>query len=207
MARTRPGLTRDAILAAALGIIDENGIEACTMRAVAAELGVEAMSLYWHVPGKEALFDGVVERMLDEVAAESREEPTEWRPWMGAFGNICHSVLLRHPNAIHLIAGRPFGAHVAVGRMAETGLPTLEAAGFDPRSAIRALHTVTRFVLGFTLLEVSTPPIAVPSPAPASDSPTFADFLEAVSDEDQGELFRFGLEALLDGLEARLRRA
>jgi AcrR family transcriptional regulator len=189
---------------AALGIIDASGVEACTMRAVAANLGVEAMSLYWHVPGKEALLDGVVERMLGEVAGEHVEDPIEWRPRMQAFGHAYHTVLLRHPRAIHLIAGRPFGAYVAASRMAETGLPTLIAAGFDERSAIRAIRTVTRFVLGFTLLEVSTATNPPPVPEPSS---ALAHIIEAVGSDDQGALFRFGLDVLLDGLEARLRRA
>lgn len=204
MARTRPALTRDAILVAALAIIDESGIEACTMRAVAANLGVEAMSLYWHVPGKDALLDGVVERMLREVAAEHVEDPVEWRPRMNAFGHAYHAVLLRHPNAIHLIAGRPFGAYVAASRMAETGLPTLIAAGFDQRSAIRAIRTVTRFVLGFTLLEVST---ARNPPQVTEPSSALAEIIDAVATDDQAELFRFGLDAVIDGFEARLRRA
>lgn len=174
------------------------------MRAVAAHLGVEAMSLYWHVPGKEALLDGVVELMLGEVAAEHVDDRAGWRGRMEAFGNAYHVVLLRHPNAIHLIAGRPFGAYVAASRMAEAGLPTLIAAGFDQRSAIRAIRTVTRFILGFTVLEVNTarnpPPVAEPSSA-------LADILEAVASDDPAELFRFGLDALIDGFEARLSRA
>ena len=174
------------------------------MRAVAAHLGVEAMSLYWHVPGKEALLDGIVELMLGEVAAEHVEDPIEWRARMEAFGHAYHAVLLRHPNAIHLIAGRPFGAYVAASRMAETGLPTLVAAGFDQRSAIRAIRTVTRFVLGFTLLEVGTVQNPPPVPDPSS---ALAAIVEAVAGDDQAELFRFGLDSLIDGLEARLRRA
>lgn len=203
MARPRPGLTRDAILAAALGIIDESGLEACTMRAVAAELGVEAMSLYWHVPGKEALLDGIVERILGEVSVE-REEIRDWRTRVVSFGESFHSVLLRHPNALPLIAGRPFGAYVAAGRMAEAGIASLEQAGFDRRSAIRAARTILRFVIGFTLLEVGMQtPVATPLP----EAPALADIMESVATDDPTELFNFGLETMVDGLEARLRRA
>lgn len=204
MARTRPGLTRDAVLTAALGIIDESGLEGCTMRAVAAELGVEAMSLYWHVRGKEALLDGVVERMLGEVAAEHRDEHPDWRRLLEDFGHAYHRVLLRHPNAIHLISGRSVGAYIAASKMAETGLTTLEDGGFDRASAIRAVRTVTRFVLGFALLEVST---SAPQPLALSDAPALGDIVDAVLSDDQEELFRFGLDALIDGFEAKLRRA
>lgn len=204
VSRPRPALTRDAVLTAAMEIIDESGLEACTMRAVASSLGVEAMSLYWHVDGKEAIFDGIVEVILTEVANERLQDPEGWRSRMEAFGHAYHAVLLRHPNAIALIAGRPFGAYAAASRMAETGLPALIAAGFDRISAIRAVRTVSRFVLGFTLLEIgmtraTTTPIAEGSP--------IADIVEAVASDDPAELFRFGLETLVDGLEARLSRA
>lgn len=202
MARPRPGLTRDAILAAALGIIDGSGLDACTMRAVASELGVEAMSLYWHVPGKEALLDGVVDRILGEVAAE-REEIGDWRTRVVSFGDSYHKVLLRHPNALPLIAGRPFGAYAAAGRMAEGGIASLEQAGFDRRSAIRATRTISRFVIGFTLLEAST---TEPMPPPPPDAPGLAEILDAIATDDPGELFSFGLETMVDGFEARLRR-
>jgi TetR/AcrR family tetracycline transcriptional repressor len=201
--RPRPGLTRDAILGAAVGIIDESGLDACTMRAVAAELGVEAMSLYWHVPGKEALLDGIVDRILGEVAAE-REEVGDWRTRVASFGDSFHRVLLRHPNALPLIAGRPFGAYAAAGRMAEVGIASLEEAGFDRRSAIRAARTISRFVIGFTLLEAG---LKAPLSPPLPDAPALAEILDAVATEDPDELFRFGLETMVDGLEARLRRA
>ena len=202
MARTRPGLTRDAILAAALSLIDESGIESCTMRAVATELGVEAMSLYWHVPGKEALLDGIVGRILGEVAAE-RDEAGEWQERLASFGHSFRNVLLRHPNALPLIAGRPFSAYAAAGRMAETGMATLAAAGFDRTTAIRAVRTVSRFVIGFTLLEVG---MKDPTPPPVPDAPALNEILESVSSDDPTELFTFGLDTLVDGLEVRLRR-
>ena len=117
------------------------------MRAVAAELGVEAMSLYWHVPGKEALLDGVVERMLVEVAPEV-EHRDDWRDELyGLRATPTRGVLLRHPNAIPLLAGRPLGR--LRGRRARRGrrpLRTARGGRLRPRrrrSARRARSTGT----------------------------------------------------------------
>lgn len=202
MPRTRPGLSRDAVLAAALAIIDESGIDACTMRAVAAELGVEAMSLYWHLPNKEALLDGVVELMLREVEFE-RDMVDDWQGAFTSFGHSFRRVVLRHPNVVHLLASRPIGAYVAAGTMAEHGLALLERAGFPRPCAIRAVRTLSRFVAGSTLLEVGA---ALAPPAPR-DGPALCDLLDAVTLDDPAELFDYGLQALIAGIEVEHERA
>ena len=201
MSQARPRLNRDAVLTAALTIIDEGGLEACTMRAVAAELGVEAMSLYWHVPNKEALLDGVIELMLGEVEREHLQGG-DWSRSLGGFARTFRRVVLRHRNALPLLASRPLGAYASAGRMTERGIASLEAAGFDRTTAIRAARTVTRYVMGFTLAERRPGP----EPAPPSSSPALDELLAAVAEDDPEELFEFGLETLIAGL-ATLRPA
>lgn len=202
MGRTRPRLSRDAVLTAALTLIDEAGLDACTMRAVAAELGVEAMSLYWHVPGKDALLDGVVERVLAEVAAEM-DEPDDWRAGLEGFARTFREVTLRHPSTVVLMAARRLGAYAATRTITERGLARLEAAGFDRLTAIRAARSVARYVVGFMLAEAGRHD--APAPPPIS-SPAVDELLARVAGDEPGELFEFGLEIMLDGLEARLRR-
>lgn len=202
MARTRPGLTRDAILVAALRIIDESGLEACTMRAVAAELGVEAMSLYWHVPGKEALLDGVVELILREVEAE-QADAASWQDAFRVFGRTFRGVLLRHPNAVQLLVSRALGAYSAASASAARALALLGAAGFDRATSVRAVRSMVRFVVGSTLLEFGA---AQAPPAPRA-APELADLVEALHSEDPDALLTFGLETMIDGLELRLSRA
>lgn len=201
MSGSRPRLTRDAVLGAALAVIDDAGLEACTMRAVAGELGVEAMSLYWHVPGKEALLDGVVELVLAEVTAE-RGEGGDWRARTAAFAQTFREVILRHPNAVPLLARRALGAYAAAAQLAERGIVSLEEAGFDRATAIRATRTIARYVVGFTMAEAGSAPV----PEGAATPPLVEDLLARVVNDDPGELFSFGLETLLDGLEARLSR-
>ena len=84
-ARTaRDPLNRERVLAAALKVADAEGIPAVTMRRVASELGVEAMSLYYHVPGKEPLLDGLVEAMLAEIEAAIRGQEIADQDWRTA---------------------------------------------------------------------------------------------------------------------------
>lgn len=173
------------------------------MRAVAGDLGVEAMSLYWHVNGKEALLDGVVERLLAEV--DPAPSPAgDWRAGLDAFARDYRAVALRHARAVPLLASRAAAAYAAAGRMAAGGIAALEDAGFDRPTAIRAARTVARYVVGFTLAEAGG---AAPAPRPGDLPPALAELLDAVARDDPEELFTFGLETLLDGLEARLRRS
>ena len=77
---TREPLSRERVLAAAMAIADAEGIAAVTMRRLAAELGVEAMSLYYHLPGKDGLLDGLVEAVIAEIASPiGRTAPTSPR--------------------------------------------------------------------------------------------------------------------------------
>jgi AcrR family transcriptional regulator len=190
----RPRLNRDAVLRAAQAIIDERGLDACTMRAVAAELGVEAMSLYWHVPSKEALLDGVIELMLAEMDV-TYDGDGDWADALRTGARTFRRVVLRHRNALPLLASRPLPAYAAARRMSEEAIIALEGAGFDRPNAIRAARTVSRYVMGFTFAE------RLPGDAPASSaSPTLDELLKAVAGDGQEDLFEFGLETLLRGL-------
>jgi AcrR family transcriptional regulator len=203
---SRPRLSRGAILDAALGIIDEGGLDACTMRAVAAELGVEAMSLYWHVPGKEALLDGVVERMFS--GAPEFVHHDDWREELYGIAQALRGVLMLHPNAIPLLAGRALGSYAAAGAVVATTLGRLEQAGFERVTAIRASRTIYRYVIGYSLVESSVRAgPEVPAPLVNHEgSPVVGEFAEALANDPPADLFEYGLQTLLDGFEVALSR-
>ena len=203
MARNGPRLTRDAVLTAALAVIDESGLDACTMRSVASGLGVEAMSLYWHVPGKDALLDGVVEKILEEVQ-ESHESRDDWREWMSTFGLTFREVLLRHPNALLLLADRPLGAYAAASRLAGASIEIFERAGFDRRTAMDATRTFSRFVVGSAIFDVGT---RNPTSLSTPDAESVVQMMESVVSGDPVDLYAFGLLLMIAGLEAELARA
>jgi AcrR family transcriptional regulator len=203
-ARARPPLSRRRIVEAALRLIDERGLAACTMRALGAELGVEAMSLYRHVRGKEDLWDGVVDLLQEGLAGEA-PDPGDWRGVMRGFALRFRAVARAHPHAFPLLARRPASGYLAARGLAERGLRTLVEAGFTPEEAAAALRAVSRWVIGFALAESAASAAPAPEGALAgAGHPLLAGLLGSLAAEPPDELFLFGLDLLLDGLAARL---
>lgn len=204
-------LTRERILVAALRLIDERGLDELTMRALGAELGVEAMSIYKHVPSKGAVLDGVVELLLAELETE-RPSSSEWRAHLTDLARRFRAVSLAHPSAFPLLRRRSLSAYVVGRAMAEAALETMIAGGFTRDDAIAALRTVVRFTLGFALSDPHEdvasggpqPGAAVPG---ADEYPLVSALMRAVADpEGEERLFEFGLAAVIRGLDPVVRR-
>ncbi|MER6505487.1 TetR/AcrR family transcriptional regulator C-terminal domain-containing protein [Nonomuraea sp. NPDC001636] len=140
------GLTRQAILRAALALADREGLKALSMRRIGQELGVEAMSLYQHVDSKDALLDGLVEQVVTQ-AAPLLAEAASWQEALREYAHALLRALLAHPNVVPLVVSRPA---ITPGnlRLMEEGLRVLRAAGLPPERALDMLYAVTGFVVG-----------------------------------------------------------
>jgi AcrR family transcriptional regulator len=150
----RAPLRRDRVLDAALMLADARGLEAVSMRELARALGVEAMSLYKHVSSKDALLDGLAERVLAEMWVP---EPTlDWRPALRGRAISSRSVLLRHPWAALLIESRVHPGPARL-RLHDATLGALRRAGFPVELAYRAYLTLDSYVIGFVQQELSWP--------------------------------------------------
>jgi AcrR family transcriptional regulator len=101
----RAGLSREQVLDAALDLIGREGAAALSMRRLGAELGVEAMTLYHYLPNKDALLDGIVERVTAQ--AETRFGDGPWDRTLTEYARSLRATLLRHPGAAALVATRP----------------------------------------------------------------------------------------------------
>jgi TetR/AcrR family tetracycline transcriptional repressor len=141
--RERP-LTRDELLDAALGIVDSEGLAALTMRRLAAAVGVEAMSLYYHVPHKEALLDGTVERMRSEMRLPETA-PDDWADALEAIFVEYRRVLAAHPNMLPLAARR-------TDRAGASGLQYLIDQGVAPDDAVELYQSLVAFTVGYSVL-------------------------------------------------------
>lgn len=220
----REPLSRERVLATAAGLADAAGLPALTMRRLAAELGVEAMSLYHHLPGKDGLLDGLVETVLAEIDAAVAEidagpdqAAADWRTILRRRFLAARAVMLRHPWAPVLIGrGRsiPFGVYAYYEKI----LATLVDAGFSYRIAHRALHAFGSMPLGF-VQELFSPGPSEGSPdadaeaelaALAEALPHLAGMVAAELHDatdptlgwcDSQVEFQFTLDLLLDGLE------
>ncbi len=201
MSTDREPLSRERVVEAALAVIDRSGIQGCSMRAVAGELGVEAMSLYHHVPGgKDEMLDGVV-AMVQTEFVEATDLTGDWRADMGAFSREYRAALSRHPNVVAMIAARPAVAYRSSTVLVGALFSAMEDAGFAREDALRAVRVVSRWTIGFTLGEASA--LEDGEQADEFDEPLLVEVFTDIS-RGEDDVFEFGLEALLDGLEARI---
>ena len=187
------GLSRERVLEAAVALVDRDGLDALTMRALAVDLSVEAMSLYRYVTSKEDLLDGIHERILAEVAVPQLDG--HWREALRELAQAFRRVLEAHPNALLVFATRPAMAPSSL-ELVERVLRLLVQAGFGTE-ALHAFQAGISFVVGQTLWRFGSM---------NPDEQKRLAKLAKVRSLDPDEEFEYGLDALLLGLEAKLRR-
>lgn len=199
---SRGQLSRVKVLRAAIDLVDELGLGALSMRRLGERLGVEAMSLYRYVKGKEDLLNGVHGAILEEM--DQPPPGGNWQHRLRKMANSFRLVLSRHPHALPLFASRP--AVTSSSRKAvEASLAVLEKAGFTPVEQVHAFHTIVGFVVGTAFLHFGLDDDAyVDDALQASEYPRLN---RAISETFNIEKeFAFGLDALLDGLQTRARK-
>jgi TetR/AcrR family transcriptional regulator, tetracycline repressor protein len=157
-AGTKAGLSREQVFDAALDYVDTHGLPALSMRKLGAALGVEAMTLYHYVPNKDALLDGLVDRVMELAFADLDEPgPGSWVPWMRRFAHALRAALVDHPGVLPLAATRPVNSPDAL-RMSERWLAGMRAAGVPLGRAMDVVNVVATFTIGHTLAEVGRTP-------------------------------------------------
>ena len=150
----RPRLSTERVLAAAVALADREGPEALTVRRLADDLQVHATSLYNHVPSKEAILDGVVERLLAE--ADLPADVETWQSWVRAMADAMRGLARAHPGAFYVLTRRA-ADNPAAFRFSEVGLAAFERGGFGLRHAAQAVQAVSLAVLGLALNECPPP--------------------------------------------------
>ena len=210
--RRRTPLTRDRILDAAIELADRDGLGAVTMRALGQHLGVEAMSLYKHVPDKDAVLVGIADRVAAEFDLPDRD--TDWRTALRASYLVAFAVLRRHAWAGPLLESTPEPGPARLAYL-DAVIGVLRGAGFSLPDVAHAFGALDSHLYGFTMQVASWP-------FDAQDMPDVAaEMVETMSADQYPNLvamgslfattgqgipidFTFGLDLLLDGLERRL---
>ena len=207
----RVPLSRDRVLQAAIRIADEDGIDALSMRRLARELGVEAMSLYNHVANKDEILGGIVDIVADEV--EMPPNRGNWKAEVRTSAISAHDAFLRHRWACPLMmrTSSPIPSRML---WMEWLLRTLREAGLSPNLTHHAYHALDSHITGFTLWQVSFPfetreellDLAEDflGQIPADEYPYVIEHAKehlAAPDPDEPNEFEFGLDLILDGLE------
>ncbi|GAA1933983.1 TetR/AcrR family transcriptional regulator C-terminal domain-containing protein [Kitasatospora viridis] len=209
-------LTREAIARAARRVLEQEGIAGLSMRKVAAELDVKAASLYWHVRNKEELLDLLADELLADAEAPPREGP--WRDQFREYCVIYRQHLHGIRDSAKVVCGR-FVLGPNILRLLEEQLDRLREAGFSPEDAALATYTLSAYVQGVVLQE--TAPLAAAETTgtsrgeiaaaagaelralPPDRYPNLTELADVISGPAMEARFRYGLERVLDGLEAR----
>jgi AcrR family transcriptional regulator len=221
-AARRP-LSRQRVMRAAVDLADREGVAAVSMRRIGQELGVEAMSLYNHVAGKDALLDAMVEHVAAEVnaAVADLDSPDPARDWQGALrarALAARTVMLRHKWVPSVLETRTTMS-LDVVRYFDGVVGILRAGGFSHDLTHHSLHALGSRVLGFTQ-ELFDPGDAAADDASeemlaamAAEVPHLVEMLAEVAHDDGPDAtlgwcddqteFEFGLDVVLDGLERR----
>ena len=213
--KARRPLSRERVLRAALAFADERGLEELSMRKLAHELGVEAMSLYNHVENKDDIVNGMIGLVVGEIDAPSSDG--DWKTALRKSAISAHEALTRHRWAasIWMTSGSSGGDRM---RHAEAALRCLREAGFSKDLTYHAFHVWQGYALGFTLQELNFPhdreslkgmAARFLREFPTEEYPYLAEHIEQHVDPPHAEhhgAFEFGLDLILDSLE-RLRDA
>lgn len=213
MPRGKSSLSREQILAAALQLVDQAGTANLTMRTLADKLGVGTMSLYYHLPDKTALLDGVLEQTLNSIELLTAKADCCWVEQVRRFALGFRQVGLEHPNVLPLLLTRRFRSTGAL-RPFEAILRTLREAGFSTEDTLYAYRTLIGYTVGSIWADL-TGPFTEPHDAtraeiaqrfmalPTSDFPHLSEIATYIAQTDAESEFRYGLELILKGLQAR----
>jgi AcrR family transcriptional regulator len=214
--KRRVPLNRERVLRAAIALADQGGFESLTMRKLAKELGVEAMSLYNHVANKDDLLDGMVDLVFAEIEPPATD--IDWKTAMRRRAISTREVLARHRWAIGMMEGR--GSHGPANlRLHDAVLGCLRAAGFSLEATVHAYSVQDAYIYGFALQERDMSPETADDFA-AEAQRQMRDYREVLADYphlvevvgghvaeagyDYATEFLFGLDLILDALD-RLR--
>jgi AcrR family transcriptional regulator len=228
----RPRLTREQIAATALAIADAEGIEAATMRRVAADLGVGTMSLYHYVASKAELMALMLDAIMAEQLVPAEDLPAgDWRAALTALAHAGRAMLRRHPWVLsgpHTAGGGAGGPHAL--RHLEQSLAAVASTGLPPEDRLDLIGSVDDYVAGFVLktdlepgLE-SVPEEAAPEVsayldrelaaggyphiiALLGDGDRWAALRRLGTAHDRDHRFELGLRRLLDGAAAQIARS
>jgi TetR/AcrR family tetracycline transcriptional repressor len=202
-------LDRQRIVAEAVALLDAEGLDGVTTRKLAARLGVQSPTLYWHLPNKAALVTAIAEAILDQQFGDmSPPEPDErWQDWLIGLAERLRRALLAHPDGARIISASQLSLKMAA--ISELAMSTLVSRGIPLRQARVIVLTVERFTVGHVLEEQAPRPDA--EALKDFDMATFAEqhptVVAAIADyfrpgRTVDDLFRDCLEVVIAGATA-----
>ena len=228
--RRREPISREAIVTAAVELLDREGLAALSMRRLAEELGTGAASLYWHVGSKDGLLDLVLDHVIGEAQVPD-PDPRHWQEQLKDVARAQRAATLRHPYIVRISIGRiPMGPNAL--RYSERVLAILRAGGLPPRLAVQGFLLLIAAVNGFTLDETGVEDSAGQDPGaggqltdparlqeaanmardyiaslPAEHFPTMVSLADEFAFAGRDERFEMLIDIFVDGLARRAAAA
>jgi AcrR family transcriptional regulator len=213
----RDPVSRERALRVAMDVADGGGIGELTMRRLAEELGVEAMSLYHHVPNKDAILDGMVDLVFGEVELPPRD--VDWKTAMRQRAAAMRAVLLRHRWALGLMESRRAPGPATLAHH-DAVLGCLRGGGFSIELTAHAYALLDAYIYGFVHTELNLPFQTTEETQEVAKEifdqlppGAFPHLVELATQHVMkpgyafGDEFAFGLELILDGLEREKKKA
>ena len=210
--RPRTPLSTSRVLAGAVALADKIGIESFTIRKLATELDVKPMTIYHHVASKEAILDGMVDIVFSEI--DQPPTNTDWKTAMRQRALSARAALARHPWATPLMESRTAPGAVTL-RHHDAVIGCFRRGGFTIAMTAHAYALIDSYIYGFALQEANLPATggqemadlaeAIIEPLPAGEYPYLMELTaEHVLQPgyEFGDEFEFGLDLILDGLDA-----
>jgi AcrR family transcriptional regulator len=211
--RRRDPLTQEAIVDAALAVLDADGLDLLSMRHVGRTLNTTAAALYWHVGSKDGLLDLIFDRVIGEQEVPD-PEPERWQEQIKQVARSMRTTIVGHRDIVRLSIGRlPLGPNAL--RYADRVLAILRAGGLAPALAVAGHHLLFSVVIGFCIDETGEggqPPEDPPgedmaraylASLPAEQFPHVVELADHIAASDADERFELLLDIYVDGLAQR----
>lgn len=203
--RKRQRLSPDAITEAAIGLADAEGLEAVSIRRVAAELDARAMSLYDHFASKRELLDSMTDEVVGEMLV-SRPLPETWREAVATTARMMYAAYARHPWAI-LVAAERIDPGPNAAKIAKQMARALTTLPLEHGDVWQAQGIVNDYVIGYSFRTVGTVDPeemeAAIAPTDVVEFPELAALPDNLRNRSSIERFELGLQTVLDGVERR----
>lgn len=199
--RAQGALTRSAVVRAAIAVADSDGLDAVSIRRVAADLGARPMSLYTHIASKDDLLDLMANDVIAEVLVPE-PLPERWRDALAGIARYSYATYVAHPWVLEAFSRRPrIGPNVL--RHAEQSATAVAALELDVRAARTVLGIIDDYTIGHAIRAISLDHVPQLPDVDPAEFPQLARLPPAAADQPLDDTFEIGLDVVLDGVERR----
>jgi TetR/AcrR family tetracycline transcriptional repressor len=202
-------IEKEQIIRTAIHILDRDGLEGVTLRRLATELHIQAASIYWHLPDKEALLDEMANEILMERFGDYdfANDRREWTQWLDLFAHELRAAMLAHREGGRVVAGAHLHIAVMLTKLLDLSVRVLHNAGFTYGKAATIIVTVKDFCFGFVIEEQAAPrvdDVAALQPLLTKKYPGIAGAMASQEQEDNSVQFDTAMRIIINGARSEL---